>query len=77
MTSVGTLDVYSVLSKYNIITASFINFINLNDFFKYINEENSVPLNKDYFLISTGISDSDYENLVRILDYLDVKFTSC
>ena len=72
MTSVGTLDVYSVLSKYNIITA-FHKFYKLEDFLKY-NQENSIPLNKDFFMISTGISNSDYENLVRILDNLDVKF---
>jgi IMP dehydrogenase/GMP reductase len=72
MTSVGTLDIYSALSKYNIITA-FHKFYKLEDFLKY-NKENSVPLNKDYFMISTGISSSDYDNLVHILDNLDVKF---
>lgn len=72
MSSVGTLEVYKVLSKYNIITA-FHKFYKLEDFLNY-NKENVEPLNKDYFMISTGISNSDYENLVRILDNLDVKF---
>ena len=71
MTSVGTLDIYSVLSKYNIITA-FHKFYKLEDFLNY--NKNNTPLNKDYFMISTGISESDYENLVHILDNLDVKF---
>jgi len=65
MTSVGTLDIYSVLSKYNIITA-FHKFYKLEDFLKY-NQENDEPLNKDFFMISTGISKSDYENLVHII----------
>ena len=72
MTCVGTLEVYSALSKYNIITA-FHKFYKLEDFLKY-NQENVEPLNKDFFMISTGISLSDYENLVHILDNLDVKF---
>jgi len=34
MTSIKTLDIYSVLSKYNIITA-FHKFYKLEDFLKY------------------------------------------
>ena len=66
MTTVGTLDVYKTLHNYKIITALH-KFIKLEDLMEY-NNNNSSPLNPDYFAISTGISDFDYDNLVNILD---------
>ena len=75
MTTVGTLDVYKVLSKQKIITALH-KFHKLEDLVKYNeNEENSnSKLDPDYFMISTGISGTDFENLVHILDNFHVKF---
>ena len=72
MTSVGTLEVYSVLSKYKIISALH-KFYKLEDLLEY---NKNTKLNPDYFMISTGISDSDYENLINILKNteFDVKF---
>ena len=66
MDTVGTLEVYQVLSKHKIITALH-KFYNLDDLQK-------LELNEDYFMISTGISDSDYERLENILDNMKVKW---
>ena len=72
MTSVGTLKLYNVLSKYKIITALH-KFYKLEDLLEY---NKITKLNPDYFMISTGIGDSDYENLITILNNteFDVKF---
>jgi GMP reductase len=72
MTSVGTLEVYSVLSKYKIITALH-KFYKLQDLIEY---NKNTKLDPNYFMISTGIGDSDYENLITILSNteFDVKF---
>lgn len=66
MDTVGTLEVYQVLSKHKIITALH-KFYDLDDLQK-------LELNEDYFMISTGISDSDYERLENILDNIKVKW---
>lgn len=72
MTSVGTLEVYNVLSKYKIITA-FHKFYKLEDLIEF---NKNTKLDSNYFMISTGISDSDYKNLINILNNteFDVKF---
>ncbi len=61
MDTVGTYEVYKVLSVFKIITA-FHKFYTLKDF------QEMKGLNENYFAISTGISDSDFENLKEILD---------
>ena len=61
MDTVGTYEVYKVLSVFKIITA-FHKFYTLKDF------EKMKGLNENYFAISTGISDSDFKNLKEILD---------
>ena len=73
MTSVGTLNIYKTLSKYKIITALH-KFHTLNDLIKYNNENVNNKLDPNYFMLSTGISDSNYENLVHILDNIECKF---
>ena len=73
MTTIGTFDVYKVLSKYKIITA-FHKFYKLQDFVNYNNNNKNNFLDPNYFMISTGISDTDFQNLVNILDNFDCKF---
>ena len=61
MDTTGTFDVYNVLSKNNIITA-------MNKFYRsedYLNANAS--LHPDMFMVSTGISDGDFENLKDIM----------
>ena len=73
MTSIGTLDVYKVLSTYKIITALH-KFHTLQDLQNYNKENSDSKLNPDFFMISTGISDDDYKNLKTILDNFECKF---
>ena len=73
MTTIGTLDVYKVLSTYKIITALH-KFHKLQDLLDYNNENSTCVLNPDYFMISTGIGDEDYKNLKVILDNFECKF---
>ena len=73
MTTIGTFDVYKILSKYNIITA-FHKFYKLKDFIDFNTQNPDNILNKEYFCVSTGISDADFSNLQNIIDNIDVKF---
>ena len=73
MTTIGTLDVYKVLSTYKIITALH-KFHKLQDLLDYNKENSDSKLNPDYFMISTGISSDDYDNLTHILDNFECKF---
>lgn len=68
MSSTGTFEVYNELSKYKMITC-FHKFYTLKDF---IQQKDN--LNKDYFMISTGISDSDFEKVKEICNNIDVKW---
>ena len=66
MDTIGTIEVYQVLSQHKIITALH-KFYDLDD----LKDKN---LNEDYFMISTGISDTDYRRLKNILDNMKVKW---
>ena len=68
MDTIGTFEVYKVLSQYKIITA-FHKFYTIDDYKRMASE-----LNPDYFMISTGISDSDYCRLEAIISEVDIKF---
>jgi len=67
MTTIGTLELYKVLSTYKIITALH-KFHKLHDLVAYNKKNPDSKLNPDYFMISTGISSDDYNNLTHILD---------
>lgn len=73
MTTVGTLNMYTVLSKNKIITALH-KFHTLEDILNYNNNNNNDKLDPNYYMISTGITDDNYKNLVNILDNIDCKF---
>ena len=69
MDTIGTYDVYKILSKHKIITA----------FHKFYSVENYIEMEKegldpDYFMVSTGISDRDFSNLKNIVKSINVKF---
>jgi GMP reductase len=66
MDTIGTYEVYQVLSQYKILTA-FHKFYTADDFQDMI-------IDKEYFMISTGISDSDLQRLNEIIERIDVKF---
>ena len=68
MDTTGTFEVYDCLKKYNIITA-------LNKFYTVEDYQNCTArycgLNPNYFMVSTGISDKDFEKLKQILDKVE------
>lgn len=73
MTTIGTFDIYKVLSKNKIITA-FHKFYKLKDYIEYNKNNPDNLLDPNYFMVSTGISDNDFENLVNILDNFGCTF---
>lgn len=70
MDTTGTFGVYEVLSKHKIITAMNKHY-SLQDFEEY-NKSNK--LDPNYFMVSTGISNRDFERLAMILATIECKF---
>lgn len=68
MDTTGTFEVYDVLSKYKIITVLH-KFYTINE---YKNKKDT--LDPEYYAVSSGISDKDYEKLVEIMEIMDCKF---
>ena len=64
MDTTGTFEVYKVLSEYKMLTA-MNKFYTLKDYQKA--KDRGFDLNPDYFMVSTGISDDNFENLKIIL----------
>ncbi len=71
MDTVGTYTVYKELSKHHILTALH-KFYTLDDYIKMSSSDDG--LNKEYFMVSTGINEKDYNRLRQILDNIEVKF---
>jgi GMP reductase len=69
MDTIGTYDVYKVLVEHKMITV-FHKFYSVDDYVTMSNE----GLNKEYFMVSTGISSKDLERLNQIMEAIDVKF---
>ena len=67
MDTVGTYDVYKILSQYKIITA-FHKFYTPDDFNTMKQCEEG--LDPDFFMISTGINDADFDRLCNIIETL-------
>ena len=68
MDTIGTFEVYKVLSKFKILTALH-KFYGPEDF-----RQNKDILNPDFFMVSTGISDSDFTKIEEIMKVVKVKF---
>ena len=66
MDTIGTYEVYKVLSEHKIITALH-KFYTLEDY-------KSMNLDPNYFMVSTGITDSDFNRVTEIIESIDVKF---
>jgi GMP reductase len=71
MDTTGTYEVYCVLSKYKMITA-FHKFYTLADYKRF--SETAVGLNPDYFMVSTGISNENLNQLHEIMEYTKCKW---
>jgi len=65
MDTTGTFEVYDVLSKHNMITV-MNKFYSLEDY--KLKKDN---LNPNLFAVSCGISETDYNKLVSIMDVID------
>jgi len=66
MDTIGCFDVYRVLSKHRVITA-FHKFYDVNDFITYQND-NGIQFDPELFMVSTGISDEDFDRVKRIME---------
>ena len=66
MDTIGTYEVYKVLSEHKIITALH-KFYTLEDY-------KSMNLDPNYFMVSTGITDNDFNRVTEIIESIDVKF---
>lgn len=72
MDTVGTFEVYNILKKYKMLTALH-KFYKLEDF-KNIIDNKEIILDPDYFMVSTGISNDNYQNMVEIVEYTQCKW---
>ena len=72
MDTTGTFEVCKVLSKHRMLTCLH-KFYNLNDYKRFLASVNEDELNdlKEYMVVSTGISDKDFQNLSSILDNIE------
>ena len=68
MDTIGTFDMYDVFSKHGIITA-FHKFYTPEEF-----DEKKQYLDKNLYMISSGIKDSDFSRLERLYEMLEFKF---
>ncbi len=65
MSSVYSFKLYNVLKKYHMITC-FHKFYDVNDY--------PLDLDREYYSISTGIKDDDWEKTAKIIDRINPKF---
>lgn len=68
MDTVGTFDMYNVLSKQHLLTC-FHKFYTVDDYMKHVE-----TLDPNYYILSTGIRDNDKQLTRSIIDILDPKF---
>jgi len=71
MDTTGTFEVYNVLKNYKMLTA-MNKFYTLNDYKEA--REKGFLLDPEYFMVSTGISDNDFNNLTEIMENIDCKW---
>lgn len=72
MDTTGTFEVYNVLSKYKMLTALH-KFYTLQDFID-IKNKGEIILDPDYFMISTGTSDDNFNKMVEIVEFTGSKW---
>ena len=71
MDTTGTFEIYDILSKHKMITC-LNKFYNITDFSKRKKEGN--PLNPDYYMISTGIDESQISSLYDLIKFTQAKW---
>lgn len=75
MATTGTFEMYKELQKHKMLTALH-KFYDADDYkqFSYQCELHGDTFDPDFYMVSTGISDSDFEKLVRISQVVTVKW---
>ena len=68
MDTTGTFEMYDVLSKYKMLTC-FHKHYTVRNFI-----DRSKTLNREYYILSSGIGDEDYKKLQMLITILDPKF---
>jgi len=71
MDTTGTFAVYNVLKNYKMLTA-LNKFYTLNDYKNAIHS--GIDLNPEYFMVTTGITDENLQNLKEIVNYTKCKW---
>lgn len=64
MDTIGTFEIYNVLSKHKMITALHKHYT-IEDYRLFSKQDN---FNPDYFMVSTGISETDFNKLKSIIN---------
>ena len=70
MDTTGTFEVYETLSKHGCVTALH-KFYTAQDFVDYKNNNGLAYFNPDLFMVSTGITNDDFDRLNEIMDVVD------
>lgn len=73
MTTTGTFEMYSVLSKLKMITV-FHKFYSIEDFKNFQESLPEKKLDPNFYSLSTGINYQDYSNLKELIKYLNPFF---
>lgn len=75
MTTTGTFEMYEVLSEQKIITV-FHKFYNVENFKTFKNNllEKGKTFDKNFYSLSTGINNDEYQNLKEVIEFLDPMF---
>jgi GMP reductase len=71
MDTTGTFEVYNVLKNHKILTA-LNKFYTLQDFKNA--ELNGIILDPEYYMVTTGITDDNFNNLQQIVSYTNCKW---
>lgn len=72
MDTTGTFEMYDILSTFKTIT-TFHKFYNIEDY-KEEFEKRNMNVDPDYYMVSTGIKDSDFERLTSIIEFTQCKW---
>jgi GMP reductase len=68
MDTTGTFEVCAVLQKYKMVTA-LNKFYTISDY-----KATNIQLDPEYFMVSTGISDENMQNLIEIMEYTNCRW---
>ena len=70
MDTTGTFEMYDVLSQYKMLTCFHKHYT----YSEFHHKNTKSKLNREYYCLSTGIGDHDWEKLQQITELLDPKF---